>query len=132
MQATQCGLEELALKWDAEKRDLNKQLAHERSRREALEEQLRLANCDQANTEAALNDSQEALRLVRADVLAKCAKQLREGERLAQSREVANALHGHAYRIERELATLDAAPGAITTPTTNLPEISSKPGEGKA
>ena len=37
----------------------------------------------------------------RRAALLECVQQLREGARLAQSREVANALSGHAYTIDR-------------------------------
>ena len=37
----------------------------------------------------------------RQAALLECVQQLREGARLAQSREVANALSGHAYTIDR-------------------------------
>jgi len=37
----------------------------------------------------------------RRAALLECVQQLREGARLAQSREAANALSGHAYTIDR-------------------------------
>ena len=43
----------------------------------------------------------EALTATRRAALLECVQQLREGARLAQSREVANALSGHAYTIDR-------------------------------
>ena len=43
----------------------------------------------------------DALQETRRAALLECVQQLREGARLAQSREVANALSGHAYTIDR-------------------------------
>ena len=43
----------------------------------------------------------DALQQTRRAALLECVQQLREGARLAQSREVANALSGHAYTIDR-------------------------------
>ena len=43
----------------------------------------------------------EALTATRRAALLEAVQQLREGARLAQSREVANALSGHAYTIDR-------------------------------
>ena len=43
----------------------------------------------------------DALTDTRQAALLECVQQLREGARLAQSREVANALSGHAYTIDR-------------------------------
>ena len=43
----------------------------------------------------------ELLDETRRAALLECVQQLREGARLAQSREVANALSGHAYTIDR-------------------------------
>ena len=43
----------------------------------------------------------DALSATRRAALLECVQQLREGARLAQSREVANALSGHAYTIDR-------------------------------
>ena len=43
----------------------------------------------------------DVLQQTRRAALLECVQQLREGARLAQSREVANALSGHAYTIDR-------------------------------
>ena len=43
----------------------------------------------------------EFTQATRRAALLECVQQLREGARLAQSREVANALSGHAYTIDR-------------------------------
>ena len=119
----------------AETDDLRNQLALERTRREAVEEQLRLANCDQVNTEAALNDAQEALRLVRDLVCTKSFTingpdiRTMAGNVLYACSSPTSAERLGALLMYRE-ATLDAAPGAITTPTTNFRQISSKPVDG--
>ena len=43
----------------------------------------------------------DVLQQTRRAALLEAVQQLREGARLAQSREVANALSGHAYTIDR-------------------------------
>ena len=56
------------------------------------------------NGEADITDIAAIVDLVQATrraALLEAVQQLREGARLAQSREVANALSGHAYTIDR-------------------------------
>ena len=67
---------------------------------------LQVMNAPEHNLRAADNerDVQAIVTLItetRQAALLECVQQLREGARLAQSREVANALSGHAYTIDR-------------------------------
>ena len=54
-------------------------------------------HCEQQDIDRIVKLMQDTRRAA----LLECVQQLREGARLAQSREVANALSGHAYTIDR-------------------------------
>ena len=116
---------------------LTQQLAQERTRREAVEAENQCKDTLIEHLQSELRRSEEALRLVRAAIVWALGytdfRPREEGEGSYWWRtELRLRAKLTGEQIDAILATLDAAPGATTTPTTNLPEISSKPGEGKA